>query len=86
MRTNLWKISTLALASALTLVVGSGLVRDASAEPQPHMRSALERLENAREALQKADGDKGGHRVKAIELTKQAIEETKEGIAFDHKH
>jgi hypothetical protein len=86
MRTNLWKVSTLGLASALTLVVGSGLVREASADPQPHMRNALARLESAREALKNASDDKGGHRVKAIELTNKAIEETKQGIAFDNHH
>ena len=86
MRTNIWKISTLALAAALTLVVGSGLVRDASADPQPRMKSALEHLESAREALKGADDDKGGHRVKAIDLTAKAIEEAKAAISFDNHH
>ena len=86
MRTNIWKISTLALAAALTLVVGTGLVRDASADPQPRMKTALEHLESAREALKNADDDKGGHRVKAIEATAKAIEETKLGIGFDNHH
>jgi hypothetical protein len=86
MRTSIWKISTVVLAAALTFVVGSGLVRDASADPQPRMKSALEHLEGAREALKNADDDKGGHRVKALELTAKAIEETKAGIAFDNHH
>jgi anti-sigma-K factor RskA len=86
MRTNIWKLSTLTLAAALTLVVGTGLVRDASADPQPRMKTALEHLEAAREALKNADDDKGGHRVKAIEATAKAIEETKLGIGFDNKH
>jgi anti-sigma-K factor RskA len=86
MRTNIWKLSTVTLAAALTLVVGTGLVRDASADPQPRMKTALEHLEAAREALKNADDDKGGHRVKAIEATAKAIEETKLGIGFDNKH
>lgn len=50
------------------------------------MRNALERLESAREALENASDDKGGHRLKAIALTNKAIEETKAGIAFDNHH
>ena len=50
------------------------------------MRSALGSLEAALGQLQKATPDKGGHRVKAIDLTKDAIEEVKKGIAFDNRH
>lgn len=82
---NAWKISTLGLAMMLTVVVGRDMVRGASAEPQPHMRAAMNSLEAALAQLQKATPDKGGHRVKAIELTGQAIEEVKKGIAFDNK-
>ncbi len=83
---NAWKISTLGLAMVLSMVVGRDMVRSAGAEPQPHMRSALGSLESALAQLQKATADKGGHRVKAMELTTQAIEEVKKGIAFDNKH
>lgn len=83
---NAWKISTLGLAMALTLVMGRDMVRSAGAEPQPHMKSALNALENALGQLEKATADKGGHRVKAIEHVKQAIGEVKAGIEFDNKH
>jgi hypothetical protein len=83
---NAWKISTLGLAMVLSLVVGRDMVRGAGAEPQPHMKAALNSLEAAHNQLQKATPDKGGHRVKAMELTNQAIEEVKKGIAFDNKH
>ena len=83
---NAWKISTLGLAMVLSMVVGRDMVGSAGAEPQPHMRSALSSLESALAQLQKATADKGGHRVKAMELTTQAIEEVKKGIAFDNKH
>lgn len=86
MRLDIWKVSTLVLAGSLVVVTGSNLVRDASAEPQPHMKSALEHLEQAKAALERATADKGGHRVKAIEATKLAIEETKAGVEFDDKH
>lgn len=56
------------------------------ADPQPHMKAALESLQKAKEQLEKASSDKGGHRLKAIGLVKDAIEETKKGIAFDNKN
>ncbi len=56
------------------------------AEPQPHMKAALESLQKAKEQLEKATADKGGHRAKALELVKSAIEETQKGISFDSKH
>jgi hypothetical protein len=86
MRSNLWKASTLVLAGALAFVVTAGGVRSADAENQPHMRAALESLERSKVSLEKADADKGGHRAKAIEATKLAIEETKKGIEFDNKN
>lgn len=63
-----------------------GLATHALAEPQPHMRAALNALENARAQLEKASADKGGHRVKAIALVNEAIEQVKKGIDFDNKH
>ncbi len=44
----------------------------AKAEHQPHVRAALEHLRAARESLERADPDKGGHRVKAIDLAHAA--------------
>ncbi|MBL9045286.1 MAG: hypothetical protein JNM83_27000 [Myxococcales bacterium] len=61
------------------------MVSTAGAEPQPHMKSALNSLEGALGQLEKATADKGGHRVKAIDHVKQAIAEVKAGIAFDNK-
>ena len=66
------------------LIVG-GFV-GAWAERQPHMKAALESLHKAKMQLEKAEPDKGGHRVKAIELVTQAIEEVKMGIEYDNKH
>jgi len=80
---NVWKISTFVLASALAAVVG---IQVAGAEPQPNMQAALNSLQAAKASLEKASADKGGHRVKAIALTNEAIEETKKGIDFDNKH
>ncbi|MEW6265535.1 MAG: hypothetical protein AB1641_20880 [Thermodesulfobacteriota bacterium] len=47
---------------------------------QPNMQKALEALQQAEKSLNKAAHDKEGHRVKALELVKQAIEEVKAGI------
>lgn len=47
---------------------------------QPHMTAALAALESAQNNLERATGDKGGHRKRAIELVKNAISEVKKGI------
>lgn len=86
MRVNPWKVSTLALAGALAFVTSANMIRSAEAEDQPHMRAALVTLKTAHEQLEKATADKGGHRVKAMALTAQAIDEVKAGIDFDNKH
>jgi len=46
----------------------------------PEMRRALHALENAKQDLEKAAHQFGGHRAKALELTDQAIREVKEGM------
>ena len=38
------------------------------------------------EELQKASPNKGGHREKAIELTRQAISQVEEGIQYFNTH
>jgi hypothetical protein len=80
-----WKVSTLALAAALSAVVSTGAVRPASAE-QGNMEGAVAKLEEARAALQRADDDKGGHRARSIALTSQAIEEARAGIVSGRHH
>lgn len=47
---------------------------------QPHMTAALAALESAQNNLERATGDKGGHRARAIGLVKDAISEVKKGI------
>jgi hypothetical protein len=86
MKINPWKVSTMVLSGALALVIGTSMVPEASADGQPNMKAALAQLEGAHASLQKATADKGGHRVKAMELTKAAIAETKAGIDYDNKH
>lgn len=87
---NHWKTSTQVLGVALAATLSYTLIRPAHADdkpqPQPRMQTALAQLKAARESLQNATADKGGHRVKAIAATNDAIEEVKKGIEFDEKH
>jgi len=50
------------------------------------MRMALDNLQAAKAQLESATSDKGGHRMKALALTNEAIEQVKKGIAFDNKN
>jgi len=50
------------------------------------MQAALQHLREAAEELQKADRDKGGHRVQALNLTQQAITHVQAGIQYDNTH
>ena len=72
------------------LVIGllAAMSSVAMADPadQPHMDKALTALREAREQLQKATHDKGGHRVKAIQAINAAIDEVQQGIEFDRTH
>ena len=53
---------------------------------QSNMRRAISSLQEAQKYLESATRDKGGHRVKALELVQQAIRETQQGIEFDRTH
>src|SRR6185436_2645266 len=44
----------------------------AGAPDQPHMTAALAALESAKNNLERATGDKGGHRAKALDLVREA--------------
>jgi hypothetical protein len=86
MQSNFWKWSSLALAGALTCIVGRGAIATASAEPQPQMVLALEKLEAAKTHLQAASHDKGGHRAKAVKATQEALDEVRTAIDYDNRH
>lgn len=60
--------------------------RAAHAQPQPHMRLALDALRTANHHLGEATGDKGGHRLRAIQLVNQAQAEVQRGIEWDNTH
>jgi Spy/CpxP family protein refolding chaperone len=79
---NPWKLTSFALAGALAL----SFVPAVGADPQPKMHDALDHLQNAERVLQNAAHDKGGHRVKALELTRAAITQVKAGIRYDNRN
>jgi hypothetical protein len=67
-------------------LVGAGIfllaLAAGCASGQPHMRSALDHLAAARSELQAATSDKGGHRVRAIELIDEAASEVEHGMEY----
>lgn len=83
---NFWKVSTFVLTGSLFAVGIYATARPAQAEGQPHMQASLQLLKGAQKHLESASHDKGGHRVKAIQATKEAIEQVEKGIAFDNAH
>jgi hypothetical protein len=83
-KVKIWKLST-AMAGVVMLLVLTFLVGRASAVPQPNMEAALGHLEQAKAALEKAEHNKGGLRVKALDHVNQAIAATREAIAAGNK-
>lgn len=49
---------------------------------QPYMQNALSALQEARQQLEQAAPDKGGHRVQAVQLVDQAITQVQMGMQF----
>jgi len=81
-------VALLVLSVALT-TSASLVVAQSSAprtESQPHMTAALDHLQRAQKELEEGSHDKGGHRVKALSLVKQAMSEVQQGIQYDDTH
>ena len=70
----------------LGLVLHGGLLAGCVRADQPHMQAALDHLRAAKQQLDVAEADKGGHRVKAIRLVNDAIVQVEHGIEFDRTH
>ncbi len=73
-----------ALCLSALLVVGFFAGR--AVADQPHMVAALGHLRRARVELERADADKGGHRVAAIRRVGEAISEVEAGISYAAGH
>ena len=57
----------------------------APAEPHPQIREAIASLRRAKEHLEHAAHDFGGHRVEAIRATDEAIHQLEECLKYDRK-
>ena len=81
-------VTLLVLAVALTVSANLGVAQSSmpKAESQPHMSAALDHLQKAQKELEEGSHDKGGHRVKALALVKQAMSEVQQGIQYDNTH
>lgn len=84
------KITRRGFATAVaTSVAAIGLVGatvDSADAYQGNMERALASLYQALGELRQATSNKGGHRVKAMEMVGQAIAETQAGIEFANEH
>jgi hypothetical protein len=77
----------LAVAGVVTAASFSVFGAGAAYAFQPHMVSARDHLNAALNELQMAVADKGGHREIAIDRTREALDQTNQGIAwFDMMH
>jgi hypothetical protein len=67
------------------LVLGVALVTafaGVAGAAQDNMRDALAKLREARQSLDRAEDNKGGHKQKAIDLVDKAIEQVQAGMEF----
>jgi hypothetical protein len=73
-------IRTALIAGGFAATLGTGIFVGQALAAQPHMGAALESLRAARSELDMATHNKGGHRVKAIGLIDEAIDQVKMGM------
>ena len=86
MRSRRTCLTTVAAVAALASVIAASGSALARRRHQPAMQGALHHLQQAKDGLQNATSDKGGHRQRALDLTNQAIAEVEKGIAYDANH
>jgi hypothetical protein len=90
---NYWKPLALTLAVGLVASVGiqSASANNSGSQPtlagpchdQRNMAAALDHLTQAKDALSRAEHNKGGWRDRAIEATNKAFNETNQGCLSD---
>ncbi|MFH1558516.1 MAG: hypothetical protein ABII76_27260 [Pseudomonadota bacterium] len=76
----------LAILAAGTAASGVLLGATSAEAYQGNMERALSDLYSAIASLREASSNKGGHRVRAMQLIQQAIDETQAGIEFADEH
>jgi hypothetical protein len=81
LRISAQPMKNLAIAAITTLAAVAAFTVQVPAQAnQPNMKAALVSLNQAKQSLEKAAHDKGGHRVKAIQLIDEAMREVEAGI------
>ena len=68
-------------AIVILAVAGGAFAAGLAYAAQPHMEAVLNALLTAQSELKVAEHNKGGHRVKALELVNSAIAQVQAGIA-----
>ena len=83
---NPWKPVAIVSTAALALSIGVQVAAAGVCHDQPNMAGALSALRSAKGYLERAEHNKGGWRVSAIESTNKAIAEAERGCAFADTH
>lgn len=78
------RITVFALLVIITLTLG--YLAGCASSGQPHMNAAADELRAARQELEAAVADKGGHRERAIAFVDDALTEVRAGIDFARTH
>ena len=78
------RLFSLAILAVLTLGFAyPAIAPAASPEPHPEIRAAIQSLRRAKEHLEHAAHDFGGHRVEAIKACDVALEQLQQALQFD---
>ncbi|HEY7352358.1 MAG TPA: hypothetical protein VH596_06275 [Terriglobales bacterium] len=81
-----------AVLSTLTLLMGLGWYSSVHAQThsmgrhEPHMSAALGHLQQAKDELERATPNKGGHRQRAMQLIDQAMQQVRDGELYYEQH
>ena len=79
-------VSTLAVLIGLSWYSVVHAQTAGMARHEPHMSAALGHLRQAKDELERATPNKGGHREKAMQLVDQAIQQVREGERYYEQH
>jgi len=81
------KIIAIVAAGAMLIGTGGVVAYAQGGHPRrerhPEINHAIHALQNAKNFLQKADRDFGGHRTKAVEAVDAALNECNQAIQYD---
>lgn len=75
-------IKRFGIGLSLTAMLFVGFAAGRVTADQPHMQNALRYLDSARDELELADPNKGGHRDTALDLIRQARDEVRAGMDY----